>query len=167
MSNYKYVEVRGRGKFIDKHGNAYNPIRKNQKATIHINPDGYPCFGGGVPVHLYVAHAWVPGYFPGAEVDHIDSDRTNYDSSNLRWVSHKDNVEHATQVGNMSKYGEKNSRSVETYDTVCKIRYLFEDGYSVADIIKMLRPDINRNVDLNEYKRVHKRYSRMVKNETW
>ena len=59
--DYKLISVKGRSKWIASDGSAYNPYRFNQPATIHINPDGYPCFGGGVPVHLYVAKGWVDG----------------------------------------------------------------------------------------------------------
>jgi hypothetical protein len=44
---YRYVELRHRGKYIGKDGKAVNPYHKKQKCTIHYNSDGYPCFGGG------------------------------------------------------------------------------------------------------------------------
>lgn len=31
-------------------------------------------------------------YFPGAEIDHVDTDRLNNHPSNLKWVTHKDNL---------------------------------------------------------------------------
>lgn len=80
---YREVTLRGRTKLIAEDGSAINPIRRSQRCTIHYNADGYPCYGGGIPVHLYVAHGWVPGYFEGAEVNHIDFDRNNYHASNL------------------------------------------------------------------------------------
>lgn len=38
-------------------------------------------------VHRLVAKAFCKGYFKGAEVNHIDCDGSNNDSSNLEWVS--------------------------------------------------------------------------------
>ena len=74
---YREVTLRGRTKLIASDGSAINPIRRKQKVTTHYNQDGYPCFGGGVPVHLYVAHGWIDGYFNGAEVNHKDFNRNN------------------------------------------------------------------------------------------
>ena len=92
---YRLVTIRGRSKLIAKDGSAINPIRRSQKCTTHNNKDGYPCFGGGIPVHQYVALGWVDGYFDGAEVDHKDFDRTNYHADNLEWKTHKLNVSHS------------------------------------------------------------------------
>lgn len=106
---YREVEIRGRTKFIAKDGSAINPYKRNQKVSIHYNQDGYPCFGGGIPVHMYVAHGWVDGHFDGAEVNHIDYDRTNYNADNLEWTTHKDNVLHSAKIGHYrGKDGEKN-----------------------------------------------------------
>lgn len=106
---YREVTVRGRTKLISRDGSAINPTHRNQKATIHYNSDGYPCFGGGVPVHLYVARAWVDGYFEGAEVNHKDYDRSNYHADNLEWVTHIDNVRYSSDVGHYkNKIGESN-----------------------------------------------------------
>ena len=42
-------------------------------------------------VHRLVAKAFVPGYFNGAEVHHIDGNKLNNHYSNLQWVDHKTN----------------------------------------------------------------------------
>jgi len=46
-------------------------------------------------VHRLVAEAYVDGWFEGAEVDHIDGDRTNNSASNLRWVTSSENTIYA------------------------------------------------------------------------
>ena len=39
------------------------------------------------PIHRMVAHAFVPGRFPGAVVGFKDRVRTNYDYTNLEWIT--------------------------------------------------------------------------------
>ena len=163
---YKLVTVRGRSKFIARDGSAINPFKPNQPATIHLNPDGYPCFGGGVPVHLYVAHAWVPGWFPGAEVDHIDYDRTNYDWSNLRWVTHTDNIKHSHVDSNHylgNKAGSKNGRAMLTEAEVALAKSLFSRGVSTVDVIKTIMP----HLDSKGRRHVWNRFNRIKTGQTW
>jgi hypothetical protein len=107
--DYKLITISGRSKYIAKDGSAINPIRRKQKCTMHLSKDGYPCFGGGIPVHLYVAKAWVDGYFDGAEVNHKDFDRTNYNADNLEWRTHVDNVHYSSEADRYAhQIGEKN-----------------------------------------------------------
>lgn len=163
---YRLVTLRGRTKWISRDGDAINPIKMRQRATIHMNRDGYPCFGGGVPVHLYVAHAWVDGWFDGAEVDHIDYDRKNYSASNLRWVSHLENVEHSssnTDHYRRSKVGELNGRSAFTKEEVDAIRELFDKGMTTMGVISKLHPDYN----YSQRKSVWNRYNRVKNGDTW
>lgn len=106
---YRLVTIRDRSKLIAADGSAINPIKRNQKCTIHLNKDGYPCFGGGIPVHSYVAYGWVDGYFDGAEVNHIDFNRSNYNANNLEWVTHVDNVKYSANENHYAKpYGKEN-----------------------------------------------------------
>lgn len=50
-------------------------------------------------VHRLVAKAFCDGYFEGAEVNHIDCDGSNNNSSNLEWVTHKENMQHCISSG--------------------------------------------------------------------
>lgn len=163
---YRLVTIRHRSKWVARDGSAYNPIRFNQKATIHYNPDGYACFGGGVPVHLYVAHGWVDGYEDGKEVDHIDYDRCNYHADNLRWVSHKDNVRHS--VDDENHYigvhaGASNGRAVLTTADVAKAKELFNKGYTTSEVIKEFYPHYNAT----QRKAIWNRFNRIKNKETW
>lgn len=160
------MTLRGRSKWIAKDGDARNPIHFNQKATIHYNQDGYPCFGGSIPVHLYVANAWVDGKFDGAEVDHIDYDRENFCSDNLRWVTHTDNINHSYidedhYTGNHK--GESNGRAVMTEDQVNTIKNMFAAGLSTMEIIKIFHPDYS----YDERRGVWNRFNRIKIGETW
>ena len=106
---YRLVTICGRPKLIARDGQALNLIRRNQPCTTYLSKDGYPCFGGGIPVHLYVAYGWVDGYFDGAEVNHKDFDRTNYNADNLEWMLHINNVHYSSNENRYARqYGETN-----------------------------------------------------------
>lgn len=166
---YREVTVRGRTKLISENGDAINPYKRNQKVTIHINPDGYPCFGGGIPVHLYVAYGWVDGYFDGAEVNHKDFDRMNFKASNLEWVTHKQNIEYTIENNyeNFCKWrkGEGNGRATFTEEQVREIRNMYDNmGMSVADILKHYHPELQK---ASQYKNLHSTYLNICKRNTW
>lgn len=165
---FREVTIRGRTKLIAKDGEAINPKRRKQKATIHYNLDGYPCFGGGIPVHLYVAYGWVDGYFEGAEVNHKDFNRENYNANNLEWVTHKDNVQY-TLTNNYenvckSKQGICNGRATFTEEQIIYIRQLYSEGKTVADIIKIFYPELQT---AKQYKNIHSTFTNIIKNKTW
>jgi hypothetical protein len=164
---YKLTTVRGRSKFVSKNGDLINPKKRNQKCTLTLNRDGYLCSGGSIPVHLYVGHAWVDGYFDGAEINHKDFDRTNNNYTNLEWVSHQDNIKHSMKynknVWHKCKLGENNGRSVFTKEQISEIRNLYKSGMSVFDIIR-------HQTNLTNYddiKKVSSRYYCVVNNKTW
>lgn len=165
---YRYVTLRGRTKLIARDGTALNPIRRRQLCTYHLNHDGYPCFGGGVPVHLYVAHGWIDGYFDGAEVNHKDFNRTNFNADNLEWVSHSDNLkyslEHNYQNVCKGKQGTNNGRAIFTEDDVRNIRKMYYDGYDIVDIVKYYYPNMTT---AKEYRSVHSNISGIARGKTW
>lgn len=164
---YREVTVRGRTKLIAKDGTALNPYRRNQKSTIHYNPDGYPCFGMGIPVHLFVAHAWVDGYKEGLEVNHKDFDRNNFHADNLEWVTHGDNVKYSALNNpswNDSKQGARNGRATFTEQEVYKIRELFDNGWSVADIVRLYHPELQTQ---KQYHNIHSTFDNICKRRTW
>lgn len=73
--------------------------RRQAILTQKINKDGYAQsnitingVGGYHNVHRLVASAFLEGPNGDKEVDHIDGDRLNNRTSNLRWVSHIENM---------------------------------------------------------------------------
>ena len=165
---YRKVTLRQRAKYIAKDGSAINPIRKRQKAKYSLNDDGYPVFGGEVPVHLYVAHAWVDGYFDGAEVNHKDFDRTNFNADNLEWVTHKENVRYSvsenSEIWKKGKQGVNNGRATFTENKVRLIRMMYDAGMSVADILRIDHPELKTS---KQYKSLHSTYLNICKRKTW
>lgn len=83
-------------------------MKRHSKSLRHrINKDGYrqvKLSKDGVSVirsvHILVGRAFVPGYFDGAEIDHIDCNRANNCVNNLRWYTRLENVRHSIEVGN-------------------------------------------------------------------
>ena len=49
-------------------------------------------------IHRLVAEAFIPNPHNYAEVDHIDANPTNNDVSNLRWVTHEENMRHIYEL---------------------------------------------------------------------
>lgn len=58
-------------------------------------------------VHRLIAATFVPGYFEGATVDHIDGCRTNNHATNLRWVTRSENSKLQNAAGRGVPKGEK------------------------------------------------------------
>ncbi len=164
---YRLVTLRERSKWVSADGDLINPYR-NQKVGIHYNPDGYPCTGGGVPVHLYVAYGWLDGYFEGAEVNHKDFDRNNYNVENLEWITHADNVKYSvnnnSEVWKSSKQGTRNGRATFTEDEVKIIRGMYDNGNSIADIVRVFYPELKTQ---NQYHNIHSTFANICKRKTW
>ena len=54
-------------------------------------------------IHRLVGFAFVDGYFEGAHIDHIDTNRLNNVWTNLRWVTQKENSNNELTKENLSK----------------------------------------------------------------
>ena len=165
---YRKITLRGRSKYIARDGSAINPVRRRQKVKYSLNDDGYPCFGNEIPVHLYVAHAWVDGYFEGAEVNHKDFDRTNFNADNLEWITHAENIRYSvkenSEAWRKSKQGIHNGRATFTEDEVQKIRLLYDAGMSVAYILRLDHPELKTK---KQYHNLHSTYLNICKRITW
>lgn len=64
-----------------------------------------------IAVHRIVALCYIPNPDNLSDVDHIDGDRKNNHVSNLRWLSHGDNIRHSYYLGSRSAVGENNARA--------------------------------------------------------
>lgn len=66
-------------------------------------------------IHKLVAYTFVGGYFEGAHIDHIDTNPLNNCSWNLRWVTHKENMNNPLTKKHLSecRIGEKNHNSIK------------------------------------------------------
>lgn len=92
-------------------------------------------------VHQLVAQAFVtnPDPFTRDEVNHNDGNKLNNEASNLEWVTHKENMEHAVKTGlKPTRYGEDCPLHKHSESTVTKICEMLENGYRVGEIAKIL-----------------------------
>lgn len=102
MEQEKWVRTKWNGLFlISSWGRVYS-LRRKKFIKPSLNNKGYYMVNLGVKMTKYV-HRLVAEHFlneiPGYVVDHIDSNKLNNHYSNLRWVTHSENVRKAYQVG--------------------------------------------------------------------
>lgn len=90
---------------ISNYGRVYSN-RRNRILKTNLGRDGYYRVNlsnvdgwKNISIHRLVALMFVSGYFDGAIVNHIDGDKTNNVVTNLEWVTHKENVNHAYSMG--------------------------------------------------------------------
>ena len=100
MRRFKHA---GHGIYVNSDGSRVIEIYGQNKdyvayveRKISTSKAGYRQCGtnyyGVTGVHRLVAYAWVPGYQPGLEVDHINKIKTDNHFKNLRWVTHSQNM---------------------------------------------------------------------------
>lgn len=58
-------------------------------------------------VHRLVAHAFVPGYFDGADVNHRDENKQNNRADNLEWCDRQYNINYGTGKWRRRKFNER------------------------------------------------------------
>ncbi len=87
-------------------------------------------------VHRLVAAHFIPNPLNLAEVNHKDGNKHNNHISNLEWVTHKENIQHAVDNGLTNK-GENSFLSKLTEQQVLEIRKLKEN--SDISLIKLAK----------------------------
>lgn len=113
---------KGRERIIGSDSNSYS------KVTLSIGGKSY-CKN----IHSLVAEAFLPSPSEGKWcVNHIDGNKSNNHSSNLEWVSYRENNIHAYATG-LSKRGQEHYETRLTNEAVTEIRRLF-NTMSAIDI---------------------------------
>jgi hypothetical protein len=84
-------------------------------------------------LHKIVALAFIGPCPPGKEVNHIDTIKTHNWYTNLEYLTHKGNEEHAVK-NNLKAFGERNGNSKLTVKKVKEIRRLCARGVPQKDV---------------------------------
>lgn len=116
----------------DRHGGFY----VNVSLKISDNPTRFK----PVRVHRIVAEVFLGKIDKGMEVDHIDGDRTNNRLSNLRIVSHSENIKSAKERGVFDK-GQNAFRGKLKKDDISIILQMISEGYNNTEISKIFNID--------------------------
>lgn len=127
---------------ISRNGVVIGP-RSNRPIKQYINSCGYVILGvtkDGSNTHTTVtlsrllALAWISNPEHLSDVDHIDNNRLNNNLSNLRWVSHRDNLvkEHRRQL--MKRANGRPVRKVYDDDTFDEVYSSIKEAAEVNEL---------------------------------
>jgi hypothetical protein len=120
---------------------------------VSVDKNGYSViitrinrFNLSLPVHRIVAFGWVPGFFPGAVVNHISGLKSDNRAINLEWCTPGQNSSHAHRIGlvpNTQYILDKNT-GVFYYSAQ---DYMDIHGISEYDQFKLYLKKNKRNLD--------------------
>ena len=82
-STYKDKTYYGRTVFPEK-WKSIKPVLNNGYYSMNVSSNNIKT---KLLIHRIVAEVYVPGYFEGAHVDHIDNNKTNNHYTNLQWCT--------------------------------------------------------------------------------
>lgn len=119
-----------------------------------INTDGYYVVklrdNKHHAVHRLVAEAFVDNMDNLPEVDHIDANRKNNNYTNLRFVTHRDNIRHTIELGNRllgntreKNYNSKAIRITDVEDNTARLFGCIMDACEYIKKQKQIRTSIN------------------------
>lgn len=129
--NGRYKQIDGFDDYyITEHGDVYStrPIGASKEHNLHKLKPKNPgkdskylniilCRDDGQytkSIHRLVAEAFVDGYFDGAVPNHKDGNNRNNDSSNLEWITIKENVHKSYETSGVS--AKRNYRIWSLFD---------------------------------------------------
>lgn len=96
-------------------------VKKGKILKLALKRNGYLAFTATIEskaqtksVHRVLAEAFIPNPENKPETNHINAIRTDNRVENLEWVTHKENMEHASKIGNKDNLAGKQIQCVET-----------------------------------------------------
>jgi hypothetical protein len=84
-----------------------------------------------------IGRAFVPGYFDGATIDHINGDKLDNRLENLQWVSLARNTALQWQTGLVDIRGENHPSAKLTDEQTRAISVLLKEGLSQSTIARI------------------------------
>ena len=130
---------------ITEYGEVYKLTNNGlKKMKNQIDKDGYSVlnfyFGKkyfGRKIHRLVAQYYIPNPLNKRCVNHIDGIKTNNHYSNLEWVTHSENMVHATNLGLAKNKGEQNPNAKIKDLQKEQILNLRKEGKKLKEIAKL------------------------------
>jgi len=118
MNSKNWKEVPGYPKYsASKNGNVKNNktshvlkpnLREDGYLEVKLYRDGKDGYERtGFLMHILIAKTFISNPDDLPEVNHLDTDKTNNNASNLEWCTSKRNREHAWKMGVVTKYERK------------------------------------------------------------
>lgn len=141
---------------ITEYGDVFKYSNKGMKRMkIQLDKDGYEVlnfnFGGkvfGRKIHRLVAIHFIPNPLNKKCVNHIDGIKTNNHYSNLEWVTHSENMIHATKLGLAKNKGELNPMAKLKNSQREEIIELRKQGKKLKEIAKIYNISFQHVSDL-------------------
>lgn len=100
------------------------------------------------PIHRLVALAFCSNPHNHPEVNHKDGDKLNNHASNLEWVTHKENIQHAIRAGLNKSQGANNKQfkglivainlTTRKEQTFCGKKALISAGFDYSSVYSVI-----------------------------
>lgn len=140
---------------ISNTGKLYSLISKKILKTT-VNKKGYEniCVSLGsreqkkiLKIHMAVAFMFVDGYKKGLIVNHKDTNKLNNVYTNLEWVTHAENSQHAEANGLMNhvnlkpikQIDQKTGKIIKIFESIASAQYYFTPNKRTGNISNAVR----------------------------
>ena len=149
LAGFKEVKRFGGNYLVSNYGKVFS-IRSNKFLKTYLGNRGYMQVfigykgkGYNVSVHRLVAEAFCEGYSENLQVNHIDANRLNNHSSNLEWVTAKENIRDVVDRGNHNCFNKPASKAVNQMSLEGKFIRRFESALEASRQLRINQSNIS------------------------